>query len=131
MGDKILSLTTIGPNSAIVQPQPQRSESRYLFLKELSQLAYGFGDEKESRSDSVQLLECYLIEYLKDLLTKAQSRSSRRGQPKLELQDIMHYLRDRPKQYNRVYQLFKQKYDIDSVDSLYNDEENGKKKFKF
>jgi transcription initiation factor TFIID subunit 13 len=131
MGEKILSLTTIGPSPSIVQPQPQRAESRYLFIKELSQLAYGFGDEKDPRSDTLQLLECYMIEYLKDLLNKSQSRSNRRGQLKLELQDIMHYLRDRPKQYNRVKKLLKKKHDIETTDSLYQEEEISRKKFKF
>lgn len=132
MGEKLLSITTITPIvSGIVQPQPQRAESRYLFLKELSQLAYGFGDEKDPRFDTLQLLECYMIEYIKDLVLRAHSRSTRRGQPKLELQDILHYLKDRPKQYNRVKKLLKQKYDFESTDTLYQDEETGRKRSKF
>ena len=132
MGEKLLSVTTITQSKpTIVQPQPQRVESRYLFQKELSQLAYGFGDEKDPRYDTLQLLECYMIEYIKDLTMRAQSRSSRRGQPKLELQDIMHYLRDKPKQYNRVKKLLRQKYDIETTDTLYQDEDTGRKKIKY
>ena len=132
MVEKLLSVTTITPvTQGVVQPQPQRVESRYLFIKELSQLAYGFGDEKDPRYDTLQLLECYMVEYIKDLVTKAQTRSTRRGQPKLELPDILHYLKDRPKQYNRVKKLLRQRQDIQSTDALYPDEEIGRKKGKF
>ena len=134
MSDKLLSVTTIAPiEPKPVQPQPQRLESRYMFINELSRLAYAFGDERDPRSDTLELLECYMIEYIKDLLLKAQNRSYRRGQPKLEITDIMHYLREHPKQYHRVKQLQKQKIlakKNTSVIKKFIDEDNGKKKKK-
>lgn len=113
MGERIVSITNIALNeSRVVQPQPQRLESRYLFLEELSKLAYAFGDERDPRSDTLELLECYMIEYIKDLLNKAQNRSSRRGQPKIELQDLMHYLKDQPKQFHRIKELQNKKKNV-------------------
>jgi hypothetical protein len=135
MGERIVSVTTIGvSDNKVVQPQPQRLESRYLFMEELAKLSYSFGDERDPRSDTVELLECYMIEYIKDLLTKAQNRSSRRGQPKLEIPDLMHYLKDQPKQFHRIKGLQKAKKNNQKttglLNSIINDEDIVKKKRK-
>ena len=135
MGERIVSVTTIGvSDTKVVQPQPQRLESRYLFMEELAKLAYSFGDEKDPRSDTVELLECYVIEYIKDLLSKAQNRSNRRGQPKLEIQDLMHYLKDQPKQFHRIKGLQKAKKHNSRttglLSSVINDDDLAKKKRK-
>ncbi|OMJ81698.1 hypothetical protein SteCoe_17748 [Stentor coeruleus] len=132
MGEKLLSVTSIVPAPVALQVIQPRVESRNLFMKELSQLSYSFGDEKDPRSDTLQLLECYMIEYVKDLLLKAQSRSNRRGQPKLEISDIMHYLKDHPKQYHRIKMLQKQRTDAKALDDYksYYDDEPGRKKRK-
>lgn len=127
MNEKFATVTSItSGNSTIVAPQPQR-ESKYLFLKEISQLCYGFGDEREPRLDTIQLIECYMIEYIKDLLNKSQNRSLRRGQPKIELEDLLHYLKDSPKQYHRVKKLLKEKTNVESTSANLNDEEIKKK----
>lgn len=121
MGERIVSVTTVGlGESRVVQPQPQRLESRYLYLEELSKLSFAFGDERDPRSDTLELLECYMIEYIKDLLNKAQNRSNRRGQPKLELQDLMHYLKDQPKQFHRIKELQNKKKSVMKTTHLLN-----------
>lgn len=123
----VVSVTTAPPS--IVVPQPQRPESKYLFSKEISSLAFGFGDEPNPNQDTVHLLECYMVEYVRELLTKAQARAQRRGS-KLEINDIMHYLRDHPKQYNRVKMIMKHKKATETTSRLWEEEELAKKKIK-
>ncbi|CAG9315679.1 unnamed protein product [Blepharisma stoltei] len=131
MVDNLLSVSTVTTQSppTLVCPQPQRPESKYLFTKEISCLAFGFGDEPNPNQDTVHLLECYMIEYVRDLLSKASNRAQRRG-GKLELNDIMHYLRDHPKQYNRVKMIMKHKKATETTSKLWEEEEPGKKKKK-
>src|SRR4051812_16393130 len=130
MSDPLLSITTISTASPmLICPQPQRPENKYVFSKELSCLAYGFGDEPHPNPDTVHLLEAYMVEYIKDLLVKSSARSQRRG-AKLELNDLMHCLRDHPKQFNRVKMLMKHKKTAESTSKLWEDEEVPKKKMK-
>ena len=104
----VLSVTSV----EVVKPEPVKRDEAGSFTKELSALAHAFGDETNPDQESVHLLECFLIEYIRDMVTEAQKRADRRGR-NLQLDDILHFLKNRPKQYNRVRQVLEHKKQVD------------------
>ena len=61
-----------------------------------------FGDVEPLREDTVELLEAYLLEFIRNLLTRAYSRSQRRGSRKVQLMDILKMIEQNDKQFMRV-----------------------------
>lgn len=73
-----------------------------LFIKELYPMLYAFGDAKQPRPDTVQLVEQLVTNYLTRYLEKAK-RVSPMG--KLRTEDLLFCLRDDPKKLARVEEL--------------------------
>jgi|688.fasta_scaffold1053817_1 transcription initiation factor TFIID subunit 13 len=114
--DKVLTITTIRGPAPPPNPSPTAPEQKFQFQEEISNLLYGFGDDPNPDPESVQLVECYLVEFINDLLNKATNRSIRRGAGnKVQLQDVLHYIRDNPKMYNRVRKLLKLEGEFDQT----------------
>ncbi|KAL5701668.1 Transcription initiation factor TFIID subunit 13 [Ranunculus cassubicifolius] len=69
---------------------------RGVFQKDLQHMMYGFGDDINPLPESVALVEDIAIEYVTDLVHKAQEKASKRG--KLLPVDFLHLIRkDKPK----------------------------------
>lgn len=75
---------------------------------------YGYGDDREPRNETVELVEDILIDYLSNILHKALDASAQRGRIKpgqkapanaLNVDDILHIVRRDPKKYARVQEL--------------------------
>lgn len=66
-------------------------------------MLYGFGDVEQPREDTVELVEDYMMEFMKETLVKAANVSEKRG--KIKSDDIMHVLRNDPKKYARIEEL--------------------------
>lgn len=64
---------------------------------------YGFGDVKNPRYDTAELVEAYMLDYLKILLTKTMNMAKIKGKTKTE--DLLWLLRNDRVKYTRVKDL--------------------------
>ncbi|KAJ0980605.1 hypothetical protein J5N97_008860 [Dioscorea zingiberensis] len=80
--------------------QPSDSSSlkrkRGVFQKDLQHMMYGFGDDPNPLPETVSLVEDIVVEYITDLVHKAQDVATKRG--KLLTEDFLYLIRkDLPK----------------------------------
>ncbi|KAG1365283.1 putative Transcription initiation factor TFIID subunit 13 [Cocos nucifera] len=69
---------------------------RGVFQKDLQHMMYGFGDDPNPLPETVALVEDIIVEYITDLVHKAQDIGSKRG--KLLTEDFLYLIRkDSPK----------------------------------
>ncbi|KAM7429515.1 Transcription initiation factorTFIID subunit 13 [Porites harrisoni] len=73
-----------------------------LFHKELRCMMYGFGDEQVPFTESVDLLEDLVVEYITEMTLKAME-VGKKG--KVHVEDIVFLIRKDPKKYARVKDL--------------------------
>ncbi|XP_005107015.1 transcription initiation factor TFIID subunit 13 [Aplysia californica] len=73
-----------------------------IFSKELRCMMYGFGDDQNPYTESVDLLEDLVIEYITQMTRKAMEigKSGR-----IIVEDIIFLIRKDPKKYSRVKEL--------------------------
>ncbi|KAJ3669462.1 hypothetical protein LUZ60_011412 [Juncus effusus] len=87
------------PASAAAQSQsadPSLKRKRGFFQKDLQHMMYGFGDDPNPLPETVALVEDIVVEYITDLVHKAQNVASKRG--KLLTEDFLYLIRkDLPK----------------------------------
>ncbi|KAK7478915.1 hypothetical protein BaRGS_00029896 [Batillaria attramentaria] len=73
-----------------------------MFSKELRCMMYGFGDDQNPYTESVDLLEDLVIEYITEMTKKAMEV----GRPgRISVEDIIFLIRKDPKKYSRVKEL--------------------------
>ncbi|XP_048769676.1 transcription initiation factor TFIID subunit 13-like [Ostrea edulis] len=73
-----------------------------IFLKELRCMMYGFGDDRNPYTESVELLDDLVIEYITEMTKKAMEV----GRPgRISVEDIIFLIRKDPKKYSRVKEL--------------------------
>ncbi|XP_025099088.1 transcription initiation factor TFIID subunit 13-like [Pomacea canaliculata] len=73
-----------------------------IFSKELRCMMYGFGDDQNPYTESVDLLEDLVIEYITEMTKKAMDV----GRPgRISVEDIIFVIRKDPKKYSRVKEL--------------------------
>nr|CAG4638867.1 EOG090X0JQT [Cyclestheria hislopi] len=73
-----------------------------LFSKELRCMMFGFGDDQNPYTESVDLLEDLVIEYITDMTHKAME-TGRTG--RVQVEDIVFLVRKDPRKYARVKDL--------------------------
>jgi len=77
-------------------------KKKKIFTKELRCMMYGFGDEQNPYSESVDLLEDLVIEYITEMTKKAMEV----GRPgRITVEDMIFLIRKDPKKYSRVKEL--------------------------
>ncbi|KAK6169594.1 hypothetical protein SNE40_020614 [Patella caerulea] len=73
-----------------------------IFSKELRCMMYGFGDDQNPYTESVDLLQDLVIEYITEMTKKAMDT----GRPgRIQVEDIIFLIRKDPKKYSRVREL--------------------------
>ena len=77
-------------------------KKKKIFTKELRCMMYGFGDEQNPYSESVDLLEDLVIEYITEMTKKAME-VGRQG--RITVEDVIFLIRKDPKKYSRVKEL--------------------------
>ncbi|CAM6120138.1 unnamed protein product [Calypogeia fissa] len=96
-----------GKGSKVAEKGGQTSETlkrkRGLFSKDLRFMMYGFGDDPDPLPETVLLMEDILLDYITDMIHKAQEVASRRG--KLTTEDIMFLVRKDSRKFARVKEL--------------------------
>ncbi|VDI17521.1 transcription initiation factor TFIID subunit 13-like [Mytilus galloprovincialis] len=73
-----------------------------IFSKELRCMMYGFGDDRNPYTESVDILEDLVIEFLTEMTKKAME-VGRTG--RISVEDIIFLIRKDPKKYSRVKEL--------------------------
>ena len=63
---------------------------------------YGFGDSENPDTESVELLEQYVIEYIQNVALNAFKRSKRRGFNEIKLKDLLYIIKNDKKKFYRV-----------------------------
>lgn len=66
-------------------------------------MMYGFGDDPDPIPETVSLVEDILVDYVTDMVHKAQDIASRRG--KLTTEDLMFLVRKDARKFARVKEL--------------------------
>ncbi|CAG9803133.1 unnamed protein product [Chironomus riparius] len=74
-----------------------------LFSKELRCMMYGFGDDQNPYTESVDLLEDLVIEFITELTHKASEIRNKSG--KVQCENIIFLVRKDPRKYARVRDL--------------------------
>ncbi|XP_055943789.1 transcription initiation factor TFIID subunit 13-like isoform X2 [Argiope bruennichi] len=83
--------------------EPQSGDKRKrLFSKELRCMMYGFGDDQNPYTESVDLLEDLVIEFITEITHKAME-IGRTG--RVQVEDIVFLVRKDPRRYARVKDL--------------------------
>ena len=81
----------------------QSSKRKRTFTKELKYMLYGFGDVSCPASDTVEVMEDMVLEFITETALRAERVASKRG--KIKTEDFLFVVRKDPKKYARVEQL--------------------------
>ncbi|CAM0881172.1 unnamed protein product [Alopecurus aequalis] len=76
---------------------------RGVFHKDLQHMMYGFGDDPNPLPETVALVEDIVVEYVTDLVHKAQNVASKRG--KLLTEDFLYLIRKDMRKLHRATEL--------------------------
>ncbi|PAN30291.1 hypothetical protein PAHAL_5G342800 [Panicum hallii] len=82
---------------------PTLKRKRGVFQKDLQHMMYGFGDDPNPLPETVALLEDIVVEYVTDLVHKAQNVASKRG--KLLTEDFLYLIRKDLRKLHRATEL--------------------------
>lgn len=82
--------------------EPRRHGGSRWFSKELRCLLYGFGDDENPYTETVDMLEDLLIEFITETTHKCME-IGRTG--RIQVEDIVFLVRKDPKKYSRVKEL--------------------------
>lgn len=85
-----------------VQIDPSSSGRKRLFNKELRLMMYGFGDDQNPYTESVDLLEDLVIEFITEMTHRAME-IGRTG--RVQVEDIIYLVRKDQRKYARVKDL--------------------------
>ena len=77
-------------------------EGNLNFTNELKGLMYGFGDKENPDSETAELLQEYVIEYIQNISLAAYRRNKRKGSNEISLRDLLYVLRKDKKRYYRI-----------------------------
>lgn len=78
------------------------SAKKRLFTKEIRCMLYGFGDEQVPYTETVEMLDDLLIQFITDTTVKAMN-VGKKG--RVHVEDIVFLIRKDPKKYARVKEL--------------------------
>ncbi|KAI3449413.1 hypothetical protein Pfo_006078 [Paulownia fortunei] len=100
--------TTAGTSSKVRVGSSQPSETSFkrkrgMFQKDLQHMMYGFGDDPNPLPETVTLVEDIVVEYVTDMVHKAQDIASKRG--KLLTEDFLFLIRKDLPKLNRCTEL--------------------------
>ncbi|KAG6929521.1 TATA-box binding protein associated factor 13, partial [Chelydra serpentina] len=83
-------------------PDGGQGKRKRLFSKELRCMMYGFGDDQNPYTESVDILEDLVIEFITEMTHKAMS-IGRQG--RVQVEDIVFLIRKDPRKFARVKDL--------------------------
>ncbi|KAK2364910.1 transcription initiation factor TFIID subunit [Trifolium repens] len=121
--------TSSKTRAASSQPsEPSSKRRRGVFQRELQHMMYGFGDDPNTLPESVALMDDIVVEYITELVHKAQDIGSQRG--KLSVEDFLYLIRKDAPKLNRCTELLSMNEELKQARKLFeHDEENLRKTF--
>ena len=98
---------------------PPPSKRKKLFHRELKYMMHGFGDDPNPYSETVDLVEELVIQFITEMTVKAMEvgKSGR-----VHVNDIIFIIRKDPKKYSRVKDLLMMKEQIDKAKKAFSDD---------
>ncbi|MCO5578097.1 hypothetical protein L7F22_031935 [Adiantum nelumboides] len=96
-------VATPAKGKSVANSSESSKRKRGLFTRELRIMMYGFGDDPDPIPETVSLVEDILIDYITEMVHKAQDIASRRG--KLTTEDLMFLVRKDARKFARVKEL--------------------------
>lgn len=105
-----------GPSAGDGPPPPKRKR---MFHRELKYMMHGFGDDPNPYSETVDLVEELVIQFITEMTVKAMEvgKSGR-----VHVNDIIFIIRKDPKKYSRVKDLLMMKEQIDKAKKAFSDD---------
>lgn len=79
-------------------------------------MMYGFGDSANPLSETVDLMESIVLEYIHDMTVKSMQVAQKRG--KLEADDLVFLIRKDKKKYARVQHLLRLQREIQERNNI-------------
>ena len=110
------STASSGPSTSDGPPPPKRKR---LFHRELKYMMHGFGDDPNPYSETVDLVEELVVQFITEMTVKAMEvgKSGR-----VHVNDIIFIIRKDPKKYSRVKDLLMMKEQIDKAKKAFSDD---------
>lgn len=105
-----------GPSTSEGPPPPKRKR---LFHRELKYMMHGFGDDPSPYSETVDLVEELVIQFITEMTVKAMEVGK---SGKVHVNDIIFIIRKDPKKYSRVKDLLMMKEQIDKAKKAFSDD---------
>ena len=105
-----------GPSTSEGPPPPKRKR---LFHRELKYMMHGFGDDPNPYSETVDLVEELVIQFITEMTVKAMEVGK---SGKVHVNDIIFIIRKDPKKYSRVKDLLMMKEQIDKAKKAFSDD---------
>ncbi|KAK2403511.1 transcription initiation factor TFIID subunit [Trifolium repens] len=97
-------------------------------VQQVQHMMYGFGDDPNPLPESVVLMDDIVVEYITELIHKAQDIGSQSG--KLSVEDFLYLIRKDAPKLNRCTELLSMNKEIKQAQKLFElDEENLRKTF--
>ncbi|KAG2597426.1 hypothetical protein PVAP13_5KG256400 [Panicum virgatum] len=93
----------VGGGAGANASAPTLKRKRGVFQKDLQHMMYGFGDDPNPLPETVALVEDIVVEYVTDLVHKAQNVASKRG--KLLTEDFLYLIRKDLRKLHRATEL--------------------------
>lgn len=84
--------------------------------KKVKNMMYGFGDSANPLSETVDLMESIVLEYIHDMTVKSMQVAQKRG--KLEADDLVFLIRKDKKKYARVQHLLRLQREIQERNNI-------------
>ncbi|XP_057727281.1 transcription initiation factor TFIID subunit 13-like [Arachis stenosperma] len=116
------------PRSASFQPSETSLKRKRGVFQKLQHMMYGFGDDPNPLPESVALTEDIVVEYVTELVHKAQDIGSQRG--KLSVEDFLYLIRKDLPKLNRCTELLSMNEELKQARKVFeSDEEKLRKVF--
>lgn len=111
------STASSGPSGTSDGPPPPKRKR--LFHRELKYMMHGFGDDPNPYSETVDLVEELVVQFITEMTVKAMEvgKSGR-----VHVNDIIFIIRKDPKKYSRVKDLLMMKEQIDKAKKAFSDD---------
>ena len=105
-------------DESFVDLSSQQGTRRRLFMKELRCTLYGYGDDPNPYTETVEFLDDLVLEFISDMTQKAMEigRSGR-----VQVEDIIFLVRKQPKMYARVRDLLTMNEELKKARKAFDD----------
>lgn len=110
-----------GPKTEKTDAPAKLFQFKGMFVKDLKPMLYGFGDSSTPLSQTVEVVEDVMLEYVSTMMHKALDLAG--PYAKLTEQDLLYLVRKDPRKYSRARELMKLQMDLNQARKAFDDKE--------